>query len=140
MQPTIPVCSLPLPNKIPAEGTIPRCRHSVFFPSNGTRNKPGFNVGLNPNCGLCVAFGSNPADPARFKMPPFGKSQNKHDALHANAHDPRHFCPTCGSGFRVENQEEGSVKCADCGEQLKAASKRKRALRPLAHIRTIPAR
>jgi len=140
MQPTIPVCLLPLPNKVPPEGNLPRCRHSVFFPSNGTRNKPGFNVGLNPNCGLCIAFGSNPADPARFRMPDFGKPLNEHDALHANSHDPRHYCPTCGDAFKIQRDDLSEV-CASCGELLRPAPKKRRApLRPFANIRTIPAR
>ena len=86
----------------------------------------------SPNyCWLCRPYGTIEGK-GEFKMPPFGRAMSESETLRANKHEPG-MCPTCGDAFKIQRDDLSEV-CPNCGELLKAAPKRKRALRPLVRI------
>jgi hypothetical protein len=92
--------------------------------------------GRGLHCFLC---GTNQGrgDPKKFKLPNFGDPLSENDRIRANSHDSRVYCK-CGSALRLELS--GAIVCAECHAEISPAPRKRKTLRPLARIRTIPAR
>ena len=96
-------------NKIPPEGTLPRCEHSVYDPDG---------KGKSWGCGLCRA--PNYLAPTKgFTLPRSSSDPlSERDHLRANKHMPG-SCPGCGSTIHFSINKTTWV-CADCDQDFPA--------------------
>jgi len=100
--------------KIPKEGLLPRCAHSVYWP---TGDKIAYC------CGLCNPLGKRPwGAPDEVILPrSCGDDLNTAERLYANKKQEG-VCPACAS--RVHYDEGKTWVCSECRESFKAPRKR----------------
>ena len=102
-------------SKIPAEGTLKRCPHGIYWPE-GDR--------LAWYCGACNPLNLVPDGgthdvhfPARHRL--CGTPMD----MRANPYDTGNYCPKCGGLVHVV-EDDGRWRCADCGKVWRAKVKK----------------
>lgn len=95
-------------NKVPPEGSIPRCKHSIYAPDRGKAL----------SCEAC--FPLRPAFQRNVVLPPLHRKDD-HD-MFANDNGPGR-CPKC-NGRAHYVLTDGRWECSECGTKFKAPRKR----------------